>query len=172
MAGTLKHILCLCKFAHQPPEGWQGPWHNRIKWRHYSVLEVIETAVLAQMEHEEVAKAERARVEASATHANPLFRGGAIESKSETGKRFSAPRSHRKEVVFGEGDDWKVQFDYENEDEMCIAFPPEIAIVSGEGSRPNGVMGSMETKTVVWIELTSPWEDNCDKARAEDNQIQ
>ena len=45
---------------------------------------------------------------------------------------------------------------------MSIPFPPEIAIVSGEGSRPDGVMWSMEPKTVVWIELTRPWEDNCD----------
>ena len=124
MAGTLKHIVCSCKFAHQPAESWQGPYHNRIKWRHDSVLEVIETAVLAQMEHEKVAKADRARVEATATHANSLFRGRAIESNLETGKRFRAPQSHRKEVVFGEGDDWKVQFDYENEEGVVYPLPP------------------------------------------------
>ena len=77
------------------------------------------------MEHEKVAKAESARVEATATHANPLLRGETIESKSETGKRFSAPRSHRKEVVFGEGDDWKVQFDYENEEGVCASRSPQ-----------------------------------------------
>ena len=65
--------------------------------------------------------------------------------------------------MFGEGDDWKVQFDSENEEGVSSPFPPEIAIVSGEGSRPDGVMWSMETKTIVWIELTSPWEDNYDK---------
>ena len=26
--------------------------------------------------------------------------------------------------------------------------------------RPDGVIWSKSTKTVVWIELTSPWEDN------------
>ena len=44
-----------------------------------------------------------------------------------------------------------------------MPFPPEIATVPGKGSRPDGVMWSMETQTVVWIELTSPWEENRDK---------
>ena len=60
-------------------------------------------------------------------------------------------------------DDQQVQFDFETEERACRPFPPEIAIVSGKGSRPDGVMWSMETQTVVWIELTSPWEENRDK---------
>ena len=43
------------------------------------------------------------------------------------------------------------------------AFPSEIAVVSGEGSCPDGVVWSMETKTVIILELTSPWEENFDK---------
>ena len=42
-------------------------------------------------------------------------------------------------------------------------FPSEIAIISGEGSRPDGVVWSMETKTIIILELTSPWEENFDK---------
>ena len=84
--------------------------------------------------------------------------------KATTGKSFSAPRRHsEKPPVFSEGDDWQVQFDFETEERACRPFPPEIAIVSGKGSRPDGVMWSMETQTVVWIELTSPWEENRDK---------
>ena len=63
--------------------------------------------------------------------------------------------------------DWKVQFDIDLE---CVdmpkndkPFPSEIAIISGEGSRPDGVVWSMETKTVIILELTSPWEENVDK---------
>ena len=43
------------------------------------------------------------------------------------------------------------------------AFPSEIAVVSGEGSCPDGVVWSMETKTVIMLELTSPWEENFGK---------
>ena len=62
-----------------------------------------------------------------------------------------------------QGSDWKVQFDFEDEDGECRPFPPEIAVISGEGSRADGVMWSLETKTVVWVELTSPWEENLRK---------
>ena len=165
-AGTLKHILCSCRRAHNAPESWpaQVKWPNRIKWRHDSVLQVIETAVLAQLEHEKARQAEVAALEAAETHANPLFSEGNIGMKSETGKKFSAPRGRcEKKPLFSEGDDWKVQFDFETGEAECKRFPPEIAIVSGEGSRPDGVMWSMETNTVVWIELTSPWEENMKK---------
>ena len=167
-AGTLKHILCSCKHAHEPPPDWseeqKAKWHNRIKWRHDSVLQVIEAAVLEQFEHETGKKEERAKLEAAQHHANPLFSKGTIGMKSTTGKSFSAPRGHsEKPPVFSEGDDWQVQFDFETEERACRPFPPEIAIVSGKGSRPDGVMWSMETQTVVWIELTSPWEENRDK---------
>lgn len=160
-SGTLKHILCSCRRAHNQPPEWPAgvKWQNRIKWRHDSVLQVIEAAVVAQLEHEKARKAER--LDAAVTHANPLFGEGAIGMKSETGQRFSAPRGrYEKKPLFSEGDDWKVQFDFETEEAECKRFPPEIAIVSGEGSRPDGVMWSMETRTVVWIELTSPWEEN------------
>ena len=149
------------------------------------MLEVIEAAVLAQLEHEKAKKVERAKVEAAETHANPLFSEGAKfvrgppdegpddqpkqQGPSSKGRQWKgnkvAPkvRPNAEEAVFSEGDDWKVQFDYETEGRDHVPFPAEIAIVSGEGSRPDGVMWSMETKTVVWIELTSPWEENSKK---------
>ena len=42
-------------------------------------------------------------------------------------------------------------------------FPSEVAVVTGKGSRPDGVIWSMETKHIIWIELTSPWEENFKK---------
>ena len=48
-----------------------------------------------------------------------------------------------------------------------LPFPSEIATVSGRGSRPDGVIWSMSSKTVVWIELTSPWEENMTKRHYE-----
>jgi len=163
--GTLKHILTACRHAHNPPPRWPSElkWHNRIKWRHDSVLQAIEAAVLAQVKHEQAKKEEEgAQLEAAESHANPLF-SEAIGMKSETGTKFNAPRGPREEPLFSQGDDWQVQFDFETEERECRPFPPEIAVVSGEGSRPDGVMWSMETKTVVWIELTSPWEENLKK---------
>ena len=35
------------------------------------------------------------------------------------------------------------------------------------GSRPDGVIWSMQTKTVIWIELTSPWKENLTKKHFE-----
>ena len=68
-------------------------------------------------------------------------------------------------------DDWKVQFD-DNDEGVSVKerpFPSEIAIVSGPGSRPDGVMiiWSMQTKIVILIELTSPWEENLIKKHFE-----
>ena len=60
--------------------------------------------------------------------------------------------------------DWQVQFDINEEGQVKDRpFPPEIVVVSGEGSRPDGVIWSMESKTVIWIELTSSWEINMPK---------
>ena len=37
-------------------------------------------------------------------------------------------------------------------------FPPEI--LACPGSRPDGVIWSCSAKIVIWIELSSPWDDN------------
>ena len=60
--------------------------------------------------------------------------------------------------------DWQVQFDINEKGHVKDRyFPPAIAVVTGERSRPDGVIWSMESKTVIWIELTSPWETNMTK---------
>ena len=81
-------------------------------------------------------------------------------------KRFAASRKPAPlEDVLESAGDWKLQFDVDLEGKFTKSkpFPPEIAIVSGVGSRPDGVVWSMETKTVIIIELTSPWEENFEK---------
>ena len=78
-----------------------------------------------------------------------------IGFKSNLGK-FTAPRAQSSQAhLLESADDWKVQFDVNDE----RTFPSEIAFVSGPGSRPDGVIWSMQTKAVIWIELTSPWEE-------------
>ena len=74
-----------------------------------------------------------------------------IGSKSNLGK-FTAPRAQSSQAPLLESaDDWKVRVSVKER-----PFPSEIAVVSGPGSRPDGVIWSMQTKTVIWIELTSP----------------
>ena len=120
-------------------------------------MEVIEQAVLAQIALEKSAREKQAQVEQAAAHVNPLFEQGAIGMKSDKGTKFSAPRSQiTDKAVFQQGSDWKVQVDFENQDGVSAPFPPEIAVVSGEASCPDGVMWSVETKTIAWVEFTSP----------------
>ena len=57
--------------------------------------------------------------------------------------------------------DWKLQFDVESPDcsqSKNTPFPSEILETSKH--RPDGVIWSMSCKIVIWIELTSPWEEN------------
>ena len=85
-----------------------------------------------------------------------------IGCKSNLGE-FTAPRAQSSQApLFESADDWRVQFDA-NDKGVSVKerpFPSEIAVVSGPGSHPDGVIWSMQTKTVIWIELTSPWEEN------------
>ena len=157
-AGTLKHILCACPRAHN-----EKP-HNRIKWRHDSILLTIYNAVKERVGDAEKAGNERAAARhTQEVHVNPVCEVP-IRLKSESGAMLTAERGpSSNQDVFQIGGDWQVQFDFENEDGHSKPFPPEIAVVSGEGSRPDGVMWSMATNTVIWIELTSPWEENFQK---------
>ena len=66
-----------------------------------------------------------------------------------------------KKAVLEEATDWDLQFDitvpaYEQVKER--AFPDEI--LAGVSIRPDGVIWSRAQKIVIWIELTSPWEQN------------
>ena len=67
-------------------------------------------------------------------------------------------------------DDWKVQFDvnHENVSVKERPFPSEFIVVSGPGSCLDGVIWSMQTKSVIWIELTSPWEESLTKKHFEE----
>ena len=65
-----------------------------------------------------------------------------IGFKSNLGK-FTAPRAQSSEAPLLESaDDWKMQFDV-NDEGVSVKerpFPSEIAVVSGPGSRPDGVI--------------------------------
>ena len=77
--------------------------------------------------------------------------------------------SRLKYLYWRVADDWKVQFGV-NDEGVSVKerpFPYAIAVVSGSGSRPDGVIWSVQTKTLIWIELTSPWEENLTKKHFE-----
>ena len=168
-AGTLKHILCGCKKAiNETPQ-------SRITWRHDSVLLAIHNGI-------------QERVKAANKQSQPASGGDGDQSFSKFtsthGTTFSVPHAATKQNVLARASDWKVQFDLDMSEGLSkhregdqpvssagyrtsLPFPPEIAVVSGKGSRPDGVIWSMSTKTVIWIELTSPWEDNMSKRHFE-----
>ena len=84
---------------------------------------------------------------------------------------YACPKA--KEEVLSGASDWKVQFDIDLTDgaslgyRTSLPFQPEFAVASGKGSRPDGVIWSLSSKAVIWIELTSPWEENMSKRRYE-----
>jgi len=171
-AGTLKHILCGCKVAiDETPQ-------SRITWRHDSILLAIHNGI------QELVKSVNAKSPPAVgdngvqTFSNPLV---VTSFKSTSGNAFNVPHSATKQDVLARASDWKVQFDLDMSEGMSkqregvhsdgyrisLPFPPEIAVVSGTGSRPDGVIWSVSSKTVIWIELTSPWEENMSKRHFE-----
>jgi len=147
---------------------------GRITWRHDSILLAIYRGVLDRIQEAMKAKGEVATAihfksssgnEFTALHKQaPLVADTAVvdsEGRDPTARANIAVPPPQRDVL-AKATDWKVQFDLAlgEESRKERPFPPEIAIVTGKGSRPDGIIWSMETKTVIWIELTSPWEEN------------
>ena len=164
--GSLMHILCNCERAHK-----EEP-QNRIAWRHDSILLAIYHATMDRIK--EINQVTSQSTDEVKTFRNPL---AAIGFKSENGSTFKVPGPKAKEEVLAQASDWQVQFDLDMVSSSPKSktyrkpshrpFPPEIAVVSGKGSRPDGVIWSSSTKTVIWIELTSPWTENMSKRHFE-----
>ena len=69
--------------------------------------------------------------------------------------------------LFERSDDWQMQADLnvegsgdESEQKANRPFPPHITATR---QRPDAIMWSDELKTVMWVELTSPWEENMER---------
>ena len=74
---------------------------------------------------------------------------------------YTAKRALVEQGLLERAVDWKLQFDLhhpESNQTKDRMFPSEILEVSNK--RPDGVIWSMSAKIVIWIELTSPWEEN------------
>ena len=170
----LKHILCSCEIAHRTSKETS---QSRIIWRHDSILLAIHNAVKEQVDKtNSVDPAETVN-----QIQNPMrtifksvsFLSGDSEDKASCSNEFSVPGPKAKEEVLNGAMDWKVQFDIDVTDgaslgyRTSLPFPPEIAMVSGKGSRPDGAIWSLSSKPVIWIELPSPWEENMSKRHYE-----
>ena len=171
-AGTLKHILCGCKIAiNETPQ-------SRITWRHDSILLAIHNGIQELFKAANAKSTPTLRDNEVQTFSNPLV---VTSFKSASGNTFNVPHAATQQDVLARASDWKVQFDLDMSEGMSkqregnhsaghrtsLPFPPEIAVVSGTGSRADGVIWSMSRKTVIWIELASPWEENMSKRHFE-----
>ena len=141
-SSSLKHILCGCQVALR-----QG----RQLWRHDSILLALYQAIRSLRN-----------------------RGAALQKKgvqpkrvrtsfvSDLGNRMSTQAQPAAAKLFESSDDWELQFDVSTKDGQTknAVFPPHIL---ASRLRPDGVMWSDKLRTVAWVELTSPWEENMSK---------
>ena len=137
---SLIHILCGCQEALK-----QG----RQTWRHDSILLALYKQIRAM--RNQGAASFRQKVKPKTTQTSFV---------SSKGNKFSTTATPADLTLFEGSDDWQLQFDVcvKHDGQMKNSpFPPHIA---ASGQRPDGVMWSDKLKTVIWIELTSPWEEN------------
>jgi len=147
---TLLHILNACSVAlHQTP--------SRYTWRHDSILLEIQN-ILRPFVNRMSALRKRRKAERKANTAKPKMTDYFVKA----GQKRKVWRPVKN--VFSQASDWKVQFDlnYDSKgNKTPTSFPAEIAISS---LNPDGVIWSVDIKTVILLELTSPWEENIQKA--------
>ena len=129
---------------------------DRYTWRHDSILLALCTHIRSM------------RNEGRAALRLGRKRGAApTKFMSDEGKKLVAPpTSQSLECVlplFEESDDWDIQFDVNVELDGQVKNRPFSAHIAAS-PRPDGLVFSNKLKKVVWIELTSPWEENLTKS--------
>ena len=62
--------------------------------------------------------------------------------------------------MFEQSDDWVLQFDLDYKTDGQRKNGPFPVHITPAEQRPDGIMFSDKLKTVMWLELTSPWEEN------------
>ena len=159
MKASLLHILCNCAYAMGEDKlarqsGLAGHI-GRITWRHDSVLFAIFRGVLRVVNRYKKA-AQEGKLGVSEQPNSTC-----IQFRSEANVKYAPVRVPVVHQLIAQATDWKLMFDMnvpEYEQRKERPFPPEI--VPFAPNRPDGVIWSCSTKTVIWIELTSPWEEN------------
>ena len=84
----------------------------------------------------------------------------AISFKSESNTEFKAVRAPDLKDLLATASDWKLQFDIDAPSHRQVKDPPFPTEIVATSLRPDGVIWSSSSKQVIWIELTSPWEEN------------
>ena len=68
------------------------------------------------------------------------------------------------EALFESSDNWTVQFDLDVPEDGQMKNQPFPAHIGAVAKRPDGLVYSDKLKKLVYIELTSPWEENMTKS--------
>jgi len=128
---SLFHILCNCP---------SSLYKKRYEWRHDSVLRTISIAVLNRINEQNSRQPQPNSVQS-------------IRFIPEGSKPPTTRRIHACSGLISRANDWQCLVDYSG---RPIIFPPSITATE---QRPDIVIWSELTKTVLLIELTVPNED-------------
>ena len=142
---SLSHILSRCNSE----VGQSALKQGRYTWRHDSILLALYRAIRSLR-----------------NKGQAVFKLGLKRPAHQT--TFTSDKQHEfktasvEEAVplFEQSDDWQLHWDLECQQDgqsKNRPFPPHI---HSTPKRPDGVMYSDKLKTVMWLELTSPWEEN------------
>ena len=134
--GTLQHILSACEVS---------LGCGMYTWRHDQVLRTIVEAVLKRVTHNNLG--------GSGPVGNAKTQIDFVKQGAKPKKRPSSSRP----CILSSACDWQVRADLDGKG----GFPQHVALTS---LRPDVVLWSDSGKTVIFGELTVPWEDNIDYA--------
>ncbi|XP_019639908.1 PREDICTED: uncharacterized protein LOC109481752 [Branchiostoma belcheri] len=132
--GTLSHVLSSCPIA---------LGQGRYRWRHDQVLRVL----ACTLEEERTKKRGKNRK-------GPKFIGFVREGEGE--KRKTGTKD-RERGILPTASDWNLRVDLDRR----LVFPEEI---SSTNLKPDVVLWSTQTKQIVLVELTVPWEERIEEA--------
>jgi hypothetical protein len=163
---TLIHILSCCPVALR-----QG----RYTWRHDSVLQTLRQPLLDHVQEQNrqiekgrseitfISSVEQRQREAHLQHDEKALQKLMADAAKLRRRKF---KSHVKSVprlrdhLLMPASDWQLLVDFTDKP---IVFPP---IICPSGQRPDIIIWSESTKTVIWAELTCPAEENIADANA------
>jgi len=166
--GSLLHILTQCRIDEKP----QSPQ----KWRHDSVLLAIFRAAKDVLERVKQSRedSKSGTQKVAAPVSTFVSAGELVQDKDGSLKepevveggavrKLKSLQTPQHVALLERADDWKVHADLnapEYGQMENTLFPPEIVPTA---ERPDLVIWSSSIKTVIWVELTSPWEENMEE---------
>ena len=111
---------------------------GRYRWRHDKVLRELADALEAERRRKRPTDQKPGQIQF-------MRRGEATADK----------RAPRRKSVLDRGHDWELRVDLDRK----LVFPKIVEI----NLRPDAVLVSQQSKKLVAIELTVPWEENCEE---------